>query len=243
MGRLQARIAFCKCEFISSVEGIIDSDDSGFYAMNENRLEKAIKHYALAVQESAPDDPILVKVYDETLLCILLHGKIHLQVFWLLKFFRDLAYIKSDCSIISYEDGSVFQENELKFGELINSDFNFVMNRIYRLRNMCQHKTGTMFLTTTPKYLIPKFLYNSDVKLVESPTYGNTIRTSGKNEVLIKGILKSSPTMVKEWNRKSEEIVESWLPTISQMSENAAVTRFINTYYDGEVFCSNGLQN
>ncbi|GMG19229.1 unnamed protein product [Ambrosiozyma monospora] len=59
MGRLQARIAFCKCEFISSVEGIIDSDDSGFYAMNENRLEKAIKHYALAVQESAPDDPIL----------------------------------------------------------------------------------------------------------------------------------------------------------------------------------------
>lgn len=128
-------------------------------------LEICLQQYVCAIDACFSDNPMLPLLYDKLLWVVILHGGISLPNFWVLHFFRDLAYLQSDCSLISHEETDLAVDF-FHLREHITPDLFRICAKLYRVRRQVQQDLPASHFAS-PEFFLPAALVDGPRLVIE----------------------------------------------------------------------------
>ncbi|KAG7857881.1 hypothetical protein KL939_003137 [Ogataea angusta] len=237
LGKLNEWLAICKSRQFRR-----DSNSHhDLKKLDDTHLECMLSHYIRALNLKLPDDPCIVTLYDKIIWGVLMHGGYHIQTLWILKFFRDCCVLYSDTCLLSYEEASSYNSDVFKLRDYQDANVQIVVNKLYEQRKQLSKKQGSIFVSSSAKFILPQFFYTSFGELVASQEYTVTPAVSLKQNFkfpggVMKGILKADPGAVESCNSISEQLLEDWSKgnwTRRNLVSEQILRNFFDSYYDG----------
>ncbi|QPG73976.1 hypothetical protein FOA43_001292 [Brettanomyces nanus] len=199
LGRMEEMLAIINATKISvKARTILKLEDS--------LLESMMKYYIKALNIIEMDNPMRPRLYDKLIWGILAHGGLELKAFWKLRYLRDMAYLQSDCSLVSIEDQLWFNDDFYFLEDGINNGFHAISDKIYYQRYQMKGEKFPLTLQLG-KYFVPECFFDQQFNLVSAEAYID-MEEHGRDFVVAKtldinrGILKSVSRSTLKKNSK-----------------------------------------